>query len=84
MWIFLHEIDILQDACLAAKQSGRKAAEFVISRCPGIFPLRKPNPVSFGINYYNLSFHTLLSFYCLSFCKLEKKKTYAKSKSCIR
>ncbi|XP_015747586.1 PREDICTED: pentatricopeptide repeat domain-containing protein 3, mitochondrial-like [Acropora digitifera] len=33
-----------QDACLAAKQSGRKAAEFVISRCPGIFPLRKPNP----------------------------------------
>jgi len=33
-----------QEACLAAKQSGREAAEFVMSRCPGIFPLREPNP----------------------------------------
>lgn len=29
-----------------AKQSGREAAAFVISRCPGMFPLREPNPVS--------------------------------------
>ena len=30
-----------------AKQSGREAAAFVISRCPKMFPLREPNPVSF-------------------------------------
>ena len=30
-----------------AKQSGREAAAFVISRCPEMFPLREPNPVSF-------------------------------------
>lgn len=29
-----------------AKQSGREAAAFVISRCPEMFPLREPNPVS--------------------------------------
>ncbi|XP_068745471.1 small ribosomal subunit protein mS39-like isoform X1 [Montipora capricornis] len=34
-----------QEACLAAKQSGCEAAAFVISRCPGSFPLREPNPV---------------------------------------
>ncbi|KAM7452485.1 pentatricopeptide repeat domain-containing protein 3 [Porites harrisoni] len=34
-----------QEACLMAKQSGREAAAFVISRCPEMFPLREPNPM---------------------------------------
>ena len=32
--------------CLLAKKSGQEAAKYVISKCPGIFPLREPNPVS--------------------------------------
>lgn len=36
---------VKQEACLLAKQSGREAAAFVMSRCPGIFPLREPNPM---------------------------------------
>ncbi|XP_078358919.1 small ribosomal subunit protein mS39-like isoform X2 [Oculina patagonica] len=35
----------LQTECLLAKKSGQEAAKYVISKCPGIFPLRNPNPM---------------------------------------
>ncbi|XP_020619178.1 pentatricopeptide repeat domain-containing protein 3, mitochondrial-like isoform X2 [Orbicella faveolata] len=34
-----------QAECLLAKKSGVEAAKYVISKCPEIFPLRKPNPM---------------------------------------